>query len=112
MSRATAVSAQDRVVVRKRLRSISKAFRRAQCLSGANSYLKLKASPAGAGGVTLEFVAASNKTYSVQFKDDPAGEGWHTLTRFPARSTNSVQVGVDGQSRPQRYYRLVTPGDR
>jgi len=78
----------------------------------ANSYLKLKASPAGAGGVTLEFVAASNKTYSVQFKDDAAGEGWHTLTRFPARSTNSVQVEVDGQSRPQRYYRLVTPGDR
>jgi len=78
----------------------------------ATSYLKLKASPAGAGGVTLEFVAASNKTYSVQFKDDAAGQGWRTLARLPARSTNSLQAVVDGQSLPQRYYRLITPGDR
>jgi len=58
----------------------------------------------------IQFNAASNHTYTVQFKDALAGSGWSRLAdvvAFPSNRLVSITNNNPGQ--PERYYRLVTP---
>jgi len=86
-------------------------------LSGTNpkdslDVLRLEVENRGTAGVRLRFIAASTKTYTVLYADDPAASEWNRLLDLPAGFTNSViQVmdpGVHLQQ-PSRLYRLVTP---
>ena len=75
----------------------------------ARSYLKIdritKTSTA-----TLQFLAVSNRTYTVRYTEDLTGGAWTKLANVPLRSTNRLETVVDPSpaSRP-RFYRLVTP---
>jgi hypothetical protein len=68
------------------------------------------------GAATMRFLALSNKTYTVQFRDDLGGVGansWSNLAHVVARTNHHVETIVDlnapATERPRRYYRLVTP---
>ena len=64
------------------------------------------------GGITiLEFRAASNKTYAIQYRDllDLDSPTWRTLTNVPAHRVNGTEVIRDTLGSPARFYRLVTP---
>jgi len=77
------------------------------------SYLQIKNLSTSPTSAILQFLAVSNKNYTVQFADQPSG-GWSNLahvlliTNPPALRTVTV---IDSNAPPgvQRYYRLVTP---
>ncbi|MBM3845222.1 MAG: hypothetical protein FJ405_02910, partial [Verrucomicrobia bacterium] len=76
------------------------------------SYLKIDAIRANRP-TTLEFFAASNKTYTVQFKESLSAATWSELAAIRARSTNRVEVVTDSVPESAlRVYRLVTPAIR
>ena len=83
-------------------------------LAGTNpadplSYLKIDAIRAGQP-TTLEFLAASNKTYTVQFKERVNAATWSKLAEIRARSTNRIEILTDSVSESVlRLYRLATP---
>jgi hypothetical protein len=74
----------------------------------AQSYLKIDQISA-AGGANVTFLARSNKTYTIQFRDDLSGSIWQRLTNVTSRTTNQVHTVVDPTAMPDRFYRLVTP---
>ena len=61
------------------------------------------------GATEITFLAQSNKTYSVQFRDNLAGASWQRLTNVTARTTTFVHTITDSNAVPNRFYRLVTP---
>jgi len=74
------------------------------------SYLQVE-TIAVTGNTTVQFLALSNKNYTVQFSDGPGGV-WSNLAHV-LLATNPPPVRmvtvVDSNAVPQRYYRLVTP---
>src|SRR5581483_4604567 len=88
-------------------------------LAGTNpndpqSFLRITAiaaDPPAASMVHLQFLAVSNRTYSVLFNDTLVPGLWDKLTDVPAVSTNRL-LEITDQPSPlttQRFYRLVTP---
>jgi hypothetical protein len=73
------------------------------------SHLKLDAVSVSGGGTLLEFGAASNKTYSVQYREQLDASPWLVLTNFPAFTRNQTNRVVDPVPSRQRFYRLTTP---
>ena len=74
------------------------------------SYLKVDHVEGTAGAVALEFLARSNRTYSVQYRPTPTVGAWQILAHLAARATNRVERVVDPSPPPAtRYYRLSTP---
>jgi hypothetical protein len=71
------------------------------------SYLKVEFDPAG--GNTLQFMAISNRSYSVQFIDNLATGTWSNLTHAFSRTTNRLEQVADPSGGSKRFYRLVTP---
>jgi len=63
----------------------------------------------GDGGARLQFLAVSNRTYTVLYRDSLFGGTWSKLADFPAQPTNGVITIRDPIWRPGRYYRLVLP---
>jgi hypothetical protein len=76
----------------------------------ANSVLKLTLTPAAPNGQSaLQFNAASNHSYTVQYLDFLSTSNWLRLQDFPAAPTNR-QVGLTNNLLgPSRYYRIATP---
>jgi len=68
----------------------------------AQSYLKIDRL-AVSGVATLRFVAVSNKTYSVQYKNSLAETVWQRLANVAARSTNRVEAVTDPDLVLRRY---------
>jgi hypothetical protein len=75
------------------------------------SYLKVEpatvTSPA-----TVQFMAFSNKTYTVQFNDNLSSGTWSNLANIVTRTgipPVRLETVVDTNARPRRYYRLLTP---
>jgi len=62
-----------------------------------------------ADGVSLEFLALSNRTYTVQYNNNLEPGDWTTLADVVARSTNRLERVLDPTTQPTRYYRLLTP---
>ena len=73
----------------------------------ANSFLKLVIT--GVGPVRLQFNAASNLTYSVQFKNALSDPAWSKLADAPAGAARPVQVLDPTAAGATRFYRLRTP---
>jgi hypothetical protein len=74
------------------------------------SALKFQQITTSGGNVILQFIASSNRTYSLLFKPALAAVQWSKLTDVPAHATNRVVTltnTVPGDA--QRFYRLVTP---
>ena len=70
----------------------------------------LKMISTGAGAVNLQFLAVSNRTYSVLYKDDLNAPNWSRLIDVPAQSANHIEIFSDPSvGFEQRFYRLVTP---
>lgn len=72
-----------------------------------DSFLKVNIT-AGAGA-NLTFLAQSNKTYSIQFRDDLTGAMWQRLTNVTSRLTNYTHEIPDPSATTNRFYRVVTP---
>ena len=60
------------------------------------------------GEAQLEFRAAANLTYTVEYKNGFDDAAWHTLADVVAGPARPV-VLTDPAGTPQRFYRLVTP---
>jgi len=60
------------------------------------------------GGATVEFNAASNNTYTVQYNDALAGP-WRKLADVVARPAARVEFVPDPNWTTNRFYRLLTP---
>jgi hypothetical protein len=59
--------------------------------------------------LTLEFLAVSNKTYTLLYKDSLQAPAWSPLVDVVGQPTTQPLVIMDNANQPQRIYRLVTP---
>lgn len=76
----------------------------------AASALRFLQITAGAGEVTLQFLAASNHAYTVLHRPDLESGSWLKLADVVAQPTNRVVNVTDALSgSAARFYRLVTP---
>ncbi|MBI4662430.1 MAG: lamin tail domain-containing protein [Verrucomicrobia bacterium] len=65
---------------------------------------------ANAGLLEMQFLARSNKSYTVQFKEPIDASSWITLTNIPRRGTNRMESVQDPlPTTSSRFYRLLTP---
>jgi hypothetical protein len=76
--------------------------------TNALSYLWVKQTNTP-GVSSVFFPAISNKTYTVQFRDNLAGAPWSSLADIVARGSNRLEVISDPTWTTNRFYRLVTP---
>ena len=76
--------------------------------TNAASSLKISLAVSGAQS-TLSFGAASNKTYTVQYSNQPGNGSWSKLADIFARTNNHVETVVDPNWTSNRFYRAVTP---
>jgi hypothetical protein len=51
----------------------------------------------------------SNKTYTLQYRDDAAAGVWTPLADLTARPTNHIERILDPRSALKRFYRVATP---
>ncbi len=65
--------------------------------------------PSIGGGAQISFGAISNRTYSVLYRDTPAGNPWNKLADGPARAINRVETFLDPNWTTNRFYRAVVP---
>ncbi|MBI4660504.1 MAG: lamin tail domain-containing protein [Verrucomicrobia bacterium] len=75
-----------------------------------NSALKVLRVLQASGSITLEFLAVSNRTYSVQGTQSLKDAAWTKLADVPAQPENRIERVTD--SAPiagSRFYRLTTP---
>jgi len=75
------------------------------------SSLKVDQIAIHAGSVMLQFLAVSNHSYSVLFRNSLDTGMWARLGDLPARTTNRIEIIVDPEGMvTSRFYKLVTPG--
>ncbi len=74
----------------------------------ANSYLKFGDVVLGAGSVTLQFTAVSNRTYTILSAPTPDAEIWFKAADVSAAATNRI-VTLDQSTTDSAFYRIVTP---
>ena len=60
-------------------------------------------------GITLQFNALTNRTYSIQMQDGLSAGTWLTMTNFVATPTNRTQLLFAAPQGSNRFYRIVTP---
>jgi len=62
------------------------------------------------GGVAVEFLAASNRTYRLLVHSAPVTADWNGLTNIPAHQTNrTIVIPVLPATEQGQYHRVVTP---
>ena len=71
--------------------------------------LKINLMSVGVPTASLQFLAISNRTYRILFRDGLAEGGWAKLADIPAQSTNRLETVVEAAPKSSRFYRLVTP---
>jgi len=74
----------------------------------AASYLQINEVGAGQSA-TISFQALSNKTYSVDYRDDLASPAWTKLADVVAVNSNRTATVIDPAPSDTRFYRLSTP---
>jgi hypothetical protein len=74
----------------------------------SSSYLNVDLLSAGVGA-TLQFNAASNKTYTMQYTDALASGLWQRLQDAVGQTNAHVETITDPNGSSNRIYRLVTP---
>jgi hypothetical protein len=76
----------------------------------SSSSLRVDAFLTSPGSVTLQFLAISNRNYSVLYQDLLGEPDWFTLVQVEAHGTNRIETVVDSTGiLESRFYRLVTP---
>jgi hypothetical protein len=75
----------------------------------AASALKFLSITANSGAITLQFLAASNHTYSVLYRTFLEAGSWLKLADVASHPTNRVTSTTNVTSGLARLYRLVTP---
>jgi hypothetical protein len=76
----------------------------------SNSFLKISGIVGSGNAVSLQFIAASNHTYSVLYKESLGDALWTKLADVPGQSvTQSMTVNDPTPMTSSRFYRLVTP---
>ena len=79
--------------------------------SDAASVLSLQVSGITAEGVTLRFQGRAGRSYSVMWREEIGGSGWHKLRdEEPQIADRVVEITAPGfESIGQRFYQVVTP---
>ena len=72
------------------------------------SYLRIDAT-AFPVGAELQFNAVSNRTYTIQYRDQVTTAPWLKLADIPGRSNTSVVRVTDVGYTTNRFYRVITP---
>lgn len=67
--------------------------------------------PSGGGPLTISFSGMAGESYSVLYRDVLDVGDWQVLTNIPTLGANQAVNALDAAiaSRPQRFYRIVTP---
>jgi hypothetical protein len=76
------------------------------------SVLKLQGSLSGQGGVSFEFLALGNRTYTLEGAEDLEQLVWTRVADYPALPTSRVERWVDPGATTNRFYRVKTPWRR
>jgi hypothetical protein len=75
-----------------------------------SSVLRFQSVEMSPESAVLEFLARTNRFYSIQFSDSLGGGMWQTLTNINLSSENQLQRVVDSAAnRIGRFYRIVIP---
>jgi len=74
----------------------------------ADSFLKFDGVVLGAGAVTLQFTAVSNRTYTILSAPTPDAAIWFKVADVPPASTNHI-FSLDQPATDSSFYRIVTP---
>jgi hypothetical protein len=78
--------------------------------TNAASLLKLESVTQTSDQATVNFAAAANQTYTVEWSAQPAGGAWLKLTDVLARANDRMETVTDSNAgNPSRFYRVVTP---
>lgn len=72
------------------------------------SYLKVEQIASTPATATVEFIAVSNRTYTLEYTD-ALGDAWLRLADIAARTNSRVESVIDRNPTPNRFYRLATP---
>ena len=76
----------------------------------AQSYLKFESITRTPGALTLRFIAAAGRSYSILYRPSLAAGAWQRLTDVAAPSaTELVEVSDPAGGGVARFYRLITP---
>jgi formylglycine-generating enzyme required for sulfatase activity len=78
--------------------------------TNAASGLRLESVTQASGQATVNFAAAANQTYTVEWSAQPAAGAWLKLTDVLARANDRMETVTDSNAgNPSRFYRVVTP---
>ena len=83
-------------------------------LAGTNpldprSRLRVESVSLSVGGVAFQFTAASNRTFTVQFKDSLGAPMWSPLTNIAAAPRMRTVIINNAATNASRFYRLAAP---
>jgi hypothetical protein len=71
---------------------------------------KIESVKASAEATEIRFLARTNKTYTLQFKEALTSPAWTGLTNVLDQPTNRIETILDRSLRQKdRFYRLITP---
>jgi hypothetical protein len=73
------------------------------------SVLKIQSATLTESGISLSFVAISNKTYTVEYTSALETGVWSKLTDVLGQTSNHVETVMDSAPVSKRFYRLLTP---
>ena len=77
--------------------------------SSTNLKLNSALATSGGSGITLNFQALADKSYTIQARDSLTTGNWSKLVDFPAQPTTRIAPFADHPSGGTRFYRLVSP---
>ncbi|HKX61782.1 MAG TPA: hypothetical protein VJS65_08055, partial [Verrucomicrobiae bacterium] len=72
-----------------------------------SSYLRIESASGQPAGIS--FLAVSNKTYTIQYKDQVDAPVWQRLANVPGRTNTQPVTIQDPTTNGHRLYRLATP---
>ncbi|MFM1768214.1 MAG: hypothetical protein RJA22_743 [Verrucomicrobiota bacterium] len=75
----------------------------------AASVLAVQSVALGQGVFSVQFLAVSNRTYTLLGGAGPTGESWVALTNLPARAVSGPAVFTQPAAGAARFFRVVTP---
>ncbi len=76
----------------------------------AQSYLKFESIARAPGALTIRFIAAAGRSYSILYRPALAAGAWQRLSDVEASSVTAlVEVSDSVGSSATRFYRLVAP---